>query len=92
MKAMTKCAICKKTGGRFRFRPGKGDWVHVGSCVAVSTPRDGTHKNWPLVTTHLAGPNDGPMVIQNLQQLRRLENTYGASSEAYSMDRGNREE
>ena len=85
---MTKCAICKEVGGRFRFRPETGDWVHVGRCVAEK-PRHGMHSNWPLVTSHISGPNDGPMVIQNLQHLRRVEKEHSVSSAAYSLDANN---
>jgi hypothetical protein len=92
MPKMTKCAICKQTGGRFRFRSGIGDYVHVGRCVPEAKPLNGTHANWPIVTEHLGGPNLGPVVIENLQQLRAAEKQYGCSSEAYNMDRSNRSE
>lgn len=89
MKKMTRCGICKQTGGRLRFRPGQGDWVHVGRCTAADTPRDGTHKNWPIVTTQVAGPNDGPMVIHNLRQLRQVERDHGVANEAYNNNQSN---
>lgn len=87
-----KCDNCGREGGKFRFNPGKGAWYCVPSCAGVATPRDGTHKNWPLTTGHLMGPNHAPMVIENLGQLRRVENQCGVSSEVYNMDRSNRQE
>lgn len=91
MPKMTKCAVCKEKGGRFRLRA-DGKWIHVGRCGAVAAPRDGMHSNWPLTTGHLGGPNLPPMVIENLSQLRQAEKQYGCSSEAYNYDRSNRSE
>jgi len=91
MPKMTKCAACGEKGGRFRLR-GDGKWIHVGRCAAVAPARNGTHANWPIVTEHLGGPNLGPVVIENLAQLRHAEKTFGCSSEAYNYDRSNRSE
>ena len=88
-KKLTKCAICGGVGGRFRYRVGSEDYVHVGRCVSQDAPRDGMHKNWPLVTSHIAGPEHGPMEIQSLQHLRRVEKEYGVSSGVYSYDEHN---
>jgi hypothetical protein len=88
---MTRCAVCKEKGGRFRLRL-DGKWVHVGRCVPVGESRVGTHANWPLTTTHLGGPNLGPMTFENLPQLRAAEKAFGVSSEAYNYDRSNRSE
>ena len=90
MRKPTKCALCKQTGGRFRFRDGKGDWVHV-KCSGSQVSRDGTHKNWPLTTSHILGPNHAPMTFDNLRQLRSAERNFGIMSEAYNMDSSNRE-
>jgi hypothetical protein len=91
MPTMTKCAVCGEKGGRLRLR-GDGKWEHVGRCAAVAAPRNGMHANWPIVTEHLGGPNLGPVVIENLRQLRAVEKQYGCSSEAYNYDRSNRSE
>jgi hypothetical protein len=91
MPKMTKCAVCKESGGRFRLR-GDGKWEHVGRCARVATPRVGTHSNWPLTTEHLGGPNLGPITFSNLRELRHAENAFGCASEAYNYDRSNRSE
>jgi len=91
MPKMTKCADCGEKGGRFRMRA-DGTWVHVGRCTPIAASRNGTHANWPIVTSHLGGPNLQPVVIENLAQLRQAEKNYGCSSEAYNMDRSNRSE
>lgn len=86
--AKTICARCGESGGRFRL---VGDnWVHVGRCSTGDKSRNGTHANWPLVTSHVGNPNDGPMVIENLSHLRRVEKEYGISSDAYNNDSSNR--
>jgi len=90
MPKMTKCAICGERGGRFVLRGER--WVHAGRCMPEAKPQNGTHANWPIVTSHLGGPNLGPVVIENLAQLRQAEKQYGCSSEAYNMDRSNRQE
>jgi hypothetical protein len=81
---MTRCAACKQRGGKFRLVGTK--WVHVGCAKAVQ-PRDGTHKNWPLVTTAITGEE---MVIQSLPHMRRVEREYGVSSDVYNNDSSNR--
>ena len=88
-KKMTKCAICKQAGGRFRFRAGSGDYVHVGRCGAIDKPRDGTHKNWPIVTNNVGDPNDGPVTINSLHHLRQVEREYGVQSDCYNNDSSN---
>lgn len=87
----TKCARCGERGGKFRF-VGNGKWVHIGRCSPAQKSRDGMHKNWPLVTSNILGSSHPPMVIENLAQLRRVENQMGVSSDAYNMDRSNRSE
>ena len=92
MKKKTRCANCGTTvamTGRFRFRAAHGDYVCVGGCQPAEKSRDGLHKNWPLVTREILGPNHEPMVINNLRQLRQVEKEHGISSGAYSYDSSN---
>ena len=81
----TVCAACGETGGVFTWRGGK--WYHKHRCVAVQGMRDTARSTFPFTATHLRTPSEGgPIEVQNLRQLRQLENQYGAVAEVYSND------
>ena len=83
----TVCAECGKDSGRFTFRGNR--WL-CQDCLRGPRMRDGTHKNWPLVTMNLSDdPNQGPIVVQNLRHLRQLENKYGVASHVYNENQSN---
>lgn len=81
MSKQTKCADCGETGGRFRFM-GDGTWKHVGCSKAAVYHRKPI---FPYTTTHFE-PNNGPVEIQSLRHLRKLERQYGVASEPFNMD------
>lgn len=81
-KAKTRCHACGSTGGRFTLRG--ENWYCAPSCMKSSGYRDTAKSTFPFTTSHLAGPNDGPITVQNLRHLRKLENHYGAVAEVYS--------
>ena len=83
--AKTVCAACGETGGRFIYRGEK--WYHADRCTAPVGIRDTAKSTFPYVTNHFE-PNDGPVTIQNIQHLRRLENLHGVASDVYNNDRG----
>jgi hypothetical protein len=90
--AKTKCAECGTTvsmSGRFRFRASSGDWVCVGGCQPAEKKRDGSHSNWPIVTSHLGSPSDAPVTINSLRHLRQVERERGVVADAYSNDQSN---
>lgn len=83
------CVICGRDFGKLTLR---GKDYYCPDHLRTPRFRDGTHKNWPLITSNLADPNETggkPLVIENLRQLRRLENRYGAQSHVYNMDQSN---
>jgi len=47
------------------------------------------HKNWPIVTSHIGDPNDGPITINSLRHLRQVEREHGVVADAYSNDQSN---
>ena len=81
------CCVCGRDFGKLTLR---GEDYYCPDHLHTPRFRDGTHKNWPLVTMNLSdNPNEGPVVVENLQQLRRLENRYGVQSHVYNMDQSN---
>jgi len=81
------CASCGRDFGKLTLR---GKEYYCPDHLRSPRMRDGTHKNWPLVTMNLGDdPNQGPIVVQNLRQLRQLENRYGVASEVYNRDSSN---
>jgi len=84
---MTKCAECSETGGRFVLR---GDrWVHV-KCSAAPKIRNRAGSMFPYESMHLSSdPNLGPVKIESLPHLRRLEKEHGVSSAAFNDNQSN---
>jgi hypothetical protein len=87
--AETICAVCGKTGGRFRF-VGEGKWAHVKSCSHVNVRFEPGKNLWDFSTRNIGNdPNAGPIHVQSLSHLRRLEKEYGVNSVAGNMDSNN---
>lgn len=88
VKSKTKCYLCGESGGRFRFS--EQGWFHVGRCAFRDSDKVSPSQIWPLVTTHLDHPGvvaeQGPLVINNLRELRRHEKQAGVSSDVFNSD------
>lgn len=88
VKKKTRCVLCGETGGRFRFSP--QGWFHIGRCAVRASDKVAPASVWPLVTTHLDHPGviaeQGPLVINNLRELRQYEKQAGVSSEVWNSD------
>lgn len=83
--AGTVCSVCGNTAGRFTMRG--ESWYCVPSCIKSSNYRDTAKSTFPFVATHMRTPSEGgPIEVQNMRQLRQLENRYGAQSEIYNND------
>jgi len=86
----TICAACGGTGGRFRWRGDK--YYHIPACVTMThgdRMRETATNLFPYETMNLGDdPNNGPIRVQSLSHLRRLENTYGVASDPFNNDRG----
>lgn len=78
----TICAACGEGGGSFVLRGAK--WYHSKGCTFSPKMRDQAKSTFPFTTTHLAGPNDGPITVQSMRHLRKLENRHGVASEPYN--------
>jgi len=76
----TVCAACGETGGRFIFRSDK--YYHASRCTKPAKVR-GLVSTFPF-TTNQFEPNDGPVTVQSIHHLRRLESQHGVASEVYN--------
>ena len=77
-----RCGKCGQTGGRFILR---GDeYFHASRCTAPVKVH--TKSTFPFTTQHLTSPNDGPITIDSMRDLRRIENACGVASEVYNND------
>lgn len=77
-KKLTKCINCGETGGTFRWTP-KGYAHH--KCSPKAGTRDHAKNLWDFETNHISGdPNSGPVRVQSLAHLRRLEKEHGVIS------------
>lgn len=83
------CAVCGESGGMFRYRPGKDDYVHTPGCdKSFVGTRDTARSTFPFTTSNMS--SDGqPVTVQSMRHLRKLENAHGVGSVAYNMDRSN---
>jgi hypothetical protein len=84
----TKCVLCGETGGRFRYSP--QGYFHIGRCGFRAADRVAPSPVFPFTTTHLDHPSvvaeQGPLVINNMQELRRYERMAGVASDPFSND------
>lgn len=84
----TKCYLCGETGGRFRWSP-RG-YFHIGRCGFRPADKVAPSPVFPFTTTHLDSPDvvaaSGPLVINNLRELRRYEQMAGVASDPFSND------
>ncbi len=92
-KNLTQCARCGKADGRpMTFRPsaGKSCYVHTKGCSGLSQTRDTAKSAFRFVTSHIGSdPNLGPIEVQSLSHLRRLEKEHGVVSAAANYDSSN---
>ena len=88
MAKLTKCVDCKKrTGGALRFT--SRGWVHH-KCEPVQGTRDHARNLYGFSTTHISpDPNLGPVTVQSLAHLRRLEKEHGVVSVTANFDEKN---
>jgi hypothetical protein len=88
VRTKTKCILCGETGGRFRWTP--NGWFHIGRCGVRDADKVTPGNVWPIVTTHLDHPSvvaeQGPLVINNLGEMRRYERQAGVHSEVFNND------
>jgi len=86
MSKLTKCVDCKqRTGGALRFT--SRGWVHH-RCEPVGGTRDVAKNLWDFESTHISSdPNSGPVKVQSLAHLRRLEKEHGVVSVLANYDR-----
>ena len=80
----TICAACGEGGGTFILRGDK--WYHKNRCV---DPTDLRMKlsTFPFSTMHLSDdPNSGPVTVESMRHLRRLEAQHGVVSDVYNND------
>jgi hypothetical protein len=82
----TICFVCGEGGGRLRYSP-KG-WFHVGRCYFRQGDKVAPTPTFPFTTDHLCHPSDvkegGPLVINNIRELRRYERESGTACDPYS--------
>lgn len=82
----TRCVLCGETGGRFRYSP--QGWFHIGRCAVRASDKVAPSPVFPFSTGHLDRPDvvaaQGPLVINNLRELRRYEKIAGVSSDPFS--------
>jgi hypothetical protein len=86
-RAVTKCGLCGQTGGRFTLR-GK-NWIHV-DCAGGSRIRDVAINPFRMSTMHISeNPNAGPIEVNSLHHLRKLEKEHGVISVVANYDSNN---
>ena len=77
-------AGCTSEGGVFH-------WTSKGfvceHCWHGAPVRDGSHRIWPMTLNHVAPPTEGPITVNNLRELRRVERQYGVNSHVFNNDR-----
>lgn len=79
----TICAACGEGGGSFVFRGEK--WFHSKGCTSTVKMRDQAKSTFPFTAQHLRPPSEGgPVQVNNMRQLRQLENRYGVASDPYN--------
>lgn len=87
-KDRTECILCGETGGRFRWSP--QGWFHIGRCAVRESDKTAPSPVFPFSTSHLDSPDvvaqRGPLVINNLRELRRYEKIAGVASDPFSND------
>lgn len=87
-KRKTKCALCGQTGGRFRYSA--EGWFHIGRCGFRDSDKAQPSPVFPFTTNHLDHPSvvaeQGPLVINNMRELRRYERMAGVASDPFSND------
>lgn len=88
MAKLTKCANCKRrTGGALRLT-GKG-WVHH-RCEPIQGTRDHAKNLYQFSSTHISeNPNAGPVQVNSLAHLRKLEKEHGVYSVVANLDEKN---
>ena len=87
-KEKTVCVLCGETGGRFRYSP--QGYFHIGRCGVRDSDKVRPNPVFPFSTVHLDHPSvvaeHGPLVINNMRELRRYEKMAGVSSDPFSND------
>lgn len=86
-RKLTKCINCKETGGKFRWTP-KGYAHH--KCSPKPGTRDHAKDLYGFTSSHISSdPNLGPVTVQSLAHLRRLEKEHGVASVMSNQDEKN---
>jgi hypothetical protein len=78
------CAVCGENGGKLILR-GK-HYIHD-KCTGGVKMRDTAKNLFPLTTMHLSDdPTRGPITVNSLHHLRKLEAEHGVQSYAFNYD------